>query len=367
MTAVSTPILALRGLVKRYGKTAAVDHVSLEVARGEFLTLLGPSGSGKTTILMTIAGFTHPDGGQVLLEGRDITRLRPERRGFGVVFQGYALFPHMTVAENLAYPLKVRGLAKGEREAMVRRTLDLVQLRALANRRPTQLSGGQQQRVALARALVFDPPVLLLDEPLSALDKKLRTELQMELKALHKRLGRTFINVTHDQEEALSLSDRIAVLNHGKLQQLDTPMALYHRPRTRFVAEFLGKSNFFTGEVTAIDDDIAAISAHGIGVRQRLAPASSLAVGAKVVVAVRPERLTLTSADAVAPGDNALRAMVHTTTFIGTQTHLALEIEGLGSWIATLPSMGSTPLPREGARLAITWGVDDGVVVADTD
>lgn len=195
-------------MTKRYGSFTAVADVSLRVERGEFLTLLGPSGSGKTTILMCIAGFVAPTAGAILLDGKDITPLPPERRDFGMVFQGYALFPHMTVAENVAFPLRVRKLSAADREAKVRAALDLVQLQGFAERLPRQLSGGQQQRVALARALVFDPALLLLDEPLSALDKKLRAELQEELKALHRRVGRTFVNVTHDQEEALSLRPR---------------------------------------------------------------------------------------------------------------------------------------------------------------
>ena len=241
--------LSLRNVTRRYGEAAAVADVSLEVGRGEFLTLLGPSGSGKTTLLMMIAGFVEPSAGQVLLDGRDITALPPEKRSFGMVFQGYALFPQMTVAENVAFPLRVRRIGRAERESRVRATLDLVQLGRFAERRPHQLSGGQQQRVALARALVFDPALLLLDEPLSALDKKLRAELQDELKALHRRVGRTFINVTHDQEEALSLSDRIAILNHGRLIQQGSPAELYERPATRFVAGFLGEANRLDCEV----------------------------------------------------------------------------------------------------------------------
>jgi len=224
--------LALDGLTKRYGSFTAVDNVSLRVESGEFLTLLGPSGSGKTTILMAVAGFVAPSAGTVLLDGRDITPLPPEKRDFGMVFQGYALFPHMNVAENVGFPLRVRGLSRADRDAKVRAALDLVQLGQFTDRLPKQLSGGQQQRVALARALVFDPNLLLLDEPLSALDKKLRAELQEELKALHQRVGRTFLNVTHDQEEALSLSDRIAILNHGKLIQAGAPAALYELPAT---------------------------------------------------------------------------------------------------------------------------------------
>ncbi|MBV8650548.1 MAG: ABC transporter ATP-binding protein, partial [Alphaproteobacteria bacterium] len=241
--------LSVEHLTKRYGAIVAVDDVSLEVERGTFLTLLGPSGSGKTTILMAIAGFVEPTSGEIRSGERIITHLPPEKRNFGMVFQGYALFPHMSVGENVAFPLKVRGRPRAETNAMVKSALDLVQLGHLKDRLPGQLSGGQQQRVALARALVFDPDILLLDEPLSALDKKLRADLQIELKALHQRVGKTFIYVTHDQDEALSMSDEIVILRHGRIVQQGSPNALYEAPRTHFVADFLGKSNFLAGRV----------------------------------------------------------------------------------------------------------------------
>ena len=225
--------LVLRNLSKHYGRLAAVDDVSLSIPRGQFLTLLGPSGSGKTTLLMVIAGFVEPSAGEVVLDDRPITHVPPEKRNFGMVFQGYALFPHLTVLDNVAFPLRVRGIAKAEIGERVRTALDLVRLAHLRDRLPRQLSGGQQQRVALARALVFAPHVLLLDEPLSALDKKLRAELQWELKALHRRVGTTFIYVTHDQDEALSMSDQIAIIREGRLIQTGAPRSLYERPRTK--------------------------------------------------------------------------------------------------------------------------------------
>ncbi|MBM3524592.1 MAG: ABC transporter ATP-binding protein, partial [Alphaproteobacteria bacterium] len=245
--------LHIRNLVKRYGSVAAVDDVTFTVERGRFVTLLGPSGSGKTTVLMAIAGFVEPTSGRILVGERDITDLPPEKRNFGMVFQGYALFPHLTVAENVAFPLRVRKIGASETTERVKRALDLVQLGTLGERLPRQLSGGQQQRVALARALVFEPELLLLDEPLSALDKKLRAELQWELKALHQRVGLTFIYVTHDQDEALSMSDEIAILRDGKIVQSGGPGELYDKPRSRFVADFLGKSNFITGVVEHAD------------------------------------------------------------------------------------------------------------------
>lgn len=236
--------LTVRGLVKRYGTFEAVAGIDLEIQRGEFLTLLGPSGSGKTTLLMVIAGFQEATSGEILLDGASITATPAEKRNFGMVFQGYALFPHMSVSDNIGYALSVRGRPKTEIAAKVAEMLDLVQLKGLENRLPAQLSGGQQQRVALARALAFSPPVLLLDEPLGALDRKLRIEVQEQLKDLHRRVGTTFIYVTHDQDEALSMSDRVVIMRAGRIEQVGTPQDLYTRPVSEFAASFLGKSNF---------------------------------------------------------------------------------------------------------------------------
>jgi ABC-type Fe3+/spermidine/putrescine transport system ATPase subunit len=244
MSEAATGGLRLTTLTKRFGGFTAVDNVDLEIRRGEFLTLLGPSGSGKTTLLMMIAGFLDITEGDILLDGASIRDVPAEKRNFGMVFQGYALFPHMTVRQNIGYALDVRGRPKAEIEARVDEMLELVQLQEFGHRKPGQLSGGQQQRVALARALAFAPPVLLLDEPLGALDKKLRIEVQDQLKDIHRRVGTTFIYVTHDQEEALSMSDRIVIMQNGRIEQLGTPTELYERPRTRFAAGFLGKSNF---------------------------------------------------------------------------------------------------------------------------
>src|SRR6056297_276678 len=244
MTQTATGGLTLAGLTKRFGTFVAVDEVDLEIRRGEFLTLLGPSGSGKTTLLMMIAGFLDISEGDILLDGASIRDIPADKRNFGMVFQGYALFPHMTVRQNVGYALDVRGRPRAEIEARVDEMLELVQLQQFGDRKPGQLSGGQQQRVALARALCFAPPVLLLDEPLGALDKKLRVEVQDQLKAIHRQVGTTFIYVTHDQEEALSMSDRIVIMQDGHIEQVGTPNELYERPRTRFAAGFLGKSNF---------------------------------------------------------------------------------------------------------------------------
>ena len=246
-------VLEANGISKRYGAVSALADVSLRVGGGRFVTLLGPSGSGKTTLLMAIAGFVQPDSGSLLLDGAPITHLPPEKRNFGMVFQGYALFPHLSVADNVAFPLQIRRVGRAEVAARVKAALDLVQLAPLAGRMPRQLSGGQQQRVALARALVFRPSLLLLDEPLSALDKTLRLSMQEELRDLHGRVGLSFVFVTHDQGEALALSDEVAILRGGRLVQAGSPADLYERPANRFVAGFLGRSNFWSGRVAAQD------------------------------------------------------------------------------------------------------------------
>jgi putative spermidine/putrescine transport system ATP-binding protein len=339
--------LELNALSKRYGSFVAVENAELRVERGAFLTLLGPSGSGKTTILMMIAGFTEPTQGRILLDGRDITALPPERRDFGMVFQGYALFPHMTVAENIAFPLRVRGMAKAARDEKVRGALDLVQLTGFADRLPKQLSGGQQQRVALARALVFDPALLLLDEPLSALDKKLRAELQDELRALHRRVGRTFINVTHDQDEALSLSDTVAILNHGRLQQVGAPAELYERPRTRFVADFLGKSNFIRGHA-----EPGLVHAGGVTLRQHDATSGD------VLLSLRPEKI------AIAEGDNALDGRIASWSYLGAGYALVVDT-ALGALRVHLPSWRAPVAPAEGLLLRIAFAADAATIVQD--
>jgi len=333
------------------------------VERGEFLTLLGPSGSGKTTILMCIAGFVAPTAGAILLDGKDITPLPPERRDFGMVFQGYALFPHMTVAENVAFPLRVRKLSAADREAKVRAALDLVQLQGFAERLPRQLSGGQQQRVALARALVFDPALLLLDEPLSALDKKLRAELQEELKALHRRIGRTFVNVTHDQEEALSLSDRVAILNHGKLIQEGAPAHLYEQPRTRFVADFLGKSNFLQGEVRESVPGGFVIGAGATRIVQAVAENHRPAQGSRVLLSLRPEKITLMAEQDEA--DNVVEGRIAAWSYLGAGFGLNVETPDFGLLRVALPTWRAPIAPREGLAVRLGWSAAASVPVME--
>uniref|UniRef100_UPI001ABCDD1E ABC transporter ATP-binding protein n=2 Tax=Comamonadaceae TaxID=80864 RepID=UPI001ABCDD1E len=241
--------IEIRGLAKRFGAVRAVDDVSLSVQPGEFLALLGPSGSGKTSILMSIAGFELPDAGSIAIDGRDVTYLPASQRNLGMVFQKYTLFPHLSVLDNVAFGLKMRGVARAERHRLAEQALATVRLEGYGKRMPAQLSGGQQQRVALARAIVYKPKVLLMDEPLSALDKNLREEMQLEIKRLQSQLGITVVFVTHDQGEALTMADRVAILNQGRIQQLDAPKALYERPRTRFVAGFIGETNFMPAEI----------------------------------------------------------------------------------------------------------------------
>lgn len=259
--------LAITSLVKRYSAFEAVAGIDLHIRRGEFLTLLGPSGSGKTTLLMMIAGFQQVTSGDIRLDGRSIIGTPAERRNFGMVFQGYALFPHMSVRDNIGYALSVRHRPRAEIDARVAEMVELMQLHNMEDRLPAQLSGGQQQRVALARALAFSPPVLLLDEPLGALDRKLRIDVQEQLKEIHKKVGSTFIYVTHDQDEALSMSDRVVIMNHGRIEQVGTPEELYSRPRTEFAASFLGRSNFLrrAGQVWALRPEKIDLSLPGAG------------------------------------------------------------------------------------------------------
>ena len=282
---------------RHYGEVAAVSDVSLTVAPGEFVSLLGPSGSGKTTLLMMLAGFEQPDKGTIVIGGSDVTRVPPNRRDIAMVFQRYALFPHMSVAENIAFPLMMRKMVRTERDERVARALEMVQLPGYGDRKPAELSGGQQQRVALARAIVFEPPVILMDEPLGALDKKLRQHMQIELKQLQRRLEATVIYVTHDQEEALTMSDRVAVMSQGRLSQLGAPRALYDDPVNPFVADFLGEMNFLRGTVEALSDGFCCVAVAGGRVLARAVTGQPLpALGCSVRVAVRPEAVTLVPA-----------------------------------------------------------------------
>ncbi|HEV7264345.1 MAG TPA: ABC transporter ATP-binding protein [Falsiroseomonas sp.] len=362
------PLLRFEGVSKRYAATArgampppaALDRLDLDVARGELLTLLGPSGSGKTTTLMLLAGFEMPDAGRILLEGRDIARLPPHRRGIGVVFQSYALFPHMTVAENIGFPLEARRIPRAERARRVARALDMVRLPDLAERRPAQLSGGQQQRVALARAMVFEPPVVLLDEPLGALDKALREEMQHEIRTLHRRLGLTMLYVTHDQSEALTLSDRIAVLAGGRLRQVATPRALYDEPEDAFVAGFVGENNRLPATLLHATREAALLRLDG-GAQVRAKLAGAAQPGARCVVTVRPERVAL---PAPAPAD-ALSARLAEALFQGDHIRLRLALPGGAEIVARRP-VGEA-LPPPGSEVALAWAPGDARAFAEPE
>jgi putative spermidine/putrescine transport system ATP-binding protein len=342
--------LQLDHVSKMYGKATVVDDVSIALERGEFVTLLGPSGSGKTTLLMMIAGFVTPTSGEIRLDGRTVTSTPPEDRNLGMVFQGYALFPHMTVAENIAFPLQVRKISKPEIETRVQRVLEQVQLAALGSRYPRQLSGGQQQRVALARALVFMPDLLLLDEPLSALDRKLRADVQLELKALHRRLGLTFIYVTHDQEEALSMSDRVFVLRSGCIVQQGSPSELYERPRTRFVADFLGKSNFLTGVVETARPDGFSYRCGGATLIQTGETAKP---GSKVLLALRPEKIEIVGADSLLP--NRLAGTLINWSYTGAALHLLVDTQDAQQIALTVPTWRQSVSPEVDAKITIGW------------
>ncbi len=306
-------------VTKRFGEVTAVDDVTLEIPRGLFVSLLGPSGCGKTTTLRLVAGFERPSQGEVFIRGREVTRVPAYRRDFGMVFQNYALFPHMTVAENVAFGLRMRRMPRPDREARVREALALVHLTGLGDRYPRQLSGGQQQRVALARAIVIRPAVLLLDEPLGALDKKLREEMQVELRQLQKQVGITTLFVTHDQEEALTLSDRVAIMNRGRIEQIGTPREVYERPATDFVAGFLGASNVFEGRVAGREGDCAVVD---LGeVRVRLPWEAGLEPGAAVRFAVRPEKVRL----GPAAGSDGVPGRVRHVVYLGPTTHVYVD------------------------------------------
>ncbi len=321
-----TTVVALEGVTKRYGSVRALDAIDLTVHEGEMLSLLGPSGCGKTSTLNVIAGFVEPDAGRVLLDGQDVTRQPAWRRGLGVVFQSYALFPHMSVAENVAFGLRERGVARGDVGARVREALALVRLPDAGDLAPAQLSGGMQQRVALARALVIRPRVLLLDEPLAALDRKLREQMRAELKDIQREVGITTVFVTHDQHEALGLSDRIAVMNAGRIEQLGAPREVYEQPATRFVADFVGASTALEGRV--VDETTVALAG---GQRLQVRLGRALAPGATIQLLVRPERVILGGA-----GPNTLRARIASVMFLGDHSELRVDLDGGGRLLATV-------------------------------
>jgi spermidine/putrescine ABC transporter ATP-binding subunit len=354
--------VSLVGLEKRFEGVGAVCGISLEIGSGEFLTLLGPSGSGKTTTLMMIAGFETPSDGDIAIDGRSVIGLPPHKRNIGMVFQNYALFPHLTVAENIAFPLKQRGMDRAARARLVTASLTMMQLPGYEARYPRQLSGGQQQRVALARAIVFQPRLLLMDEPLGALDKQLRDNLQLEMRRLHAELGITFVYVTHDQEEALTMSDRIAVVNEGRIAQLGPPEELYDRPSNRFVASFIGESNFLPGVVRGVENGIVLADCGGVTLRA--VAAGPLQAGSAVTLTMRPERMRFADA-AIAPAgrQNRLRATVTEAMFAGERCRYLLRCEDGVALVLKEPSGAATRRRAIGETAEIAWSVADTVVV----
>ena len=357
--------LKISGLCKRYGDFTALAPTDLEVANGEFLTLLGPSGSGKTTLLSLIAGLSQPDEGTMLINGVDVTYGAPYERDIGMVFQNYALFPHMTVEENIAFPLKMRDIGAAQASKQAMEALDMVRLPQLAKRFPKELSGGQQQRIALARCMVYRPSIILMDEPLGALDKKLRDHMQLEIKRIHRELGTTIVYVTHDQEEAMTMSDRICLMNGGRIEQLGSPADLYFRPRSVFVADFLGESNLFEATVSAVAGagvtvllDQGRVSAgacsHGV----------AFSVGQRVRVLVRPQNLSLQRGEPVA---DRLSAEVLDVMITGSLTKLYLNAAFAGEEPITVafPTSQQTPDYRIGERLSLLWQAADAVAIAE--
>jgi putative spermidine/putrescine transport system ATP-binding protein len=352
----SDVIVRFVGVEKTYdGETLVVKSLDLEVRRGEFLTLLGPSGSGKTTTLMMVAGFETPTRGDILLEDRSIKGLPPHKRGIGMVFQNYALFPHMTVAENLAFPLEVRKLPKAEVAGRIQRVLEMVQLPGYGSRRPAQLSGGQQQRVALARALVFEPKLVLMDEPLGALDRQLREAMQYEIKHIHETLGVTVIYVTHDQGEALTMSDRIAVFDKGIIQQLATPADLYERPANAFVAKFIGENNRLLGRVRSVEGERCSVEIEG-GLVQALA-VNVAGAGAKTTLSLRPERVVLNPVNGSCP--NLFDGVVRELIYLGDHIRTRIAVCGHEDFVVKLPNAEDNRGVAVGQAVKVGWRVED--------
>jgi len=344
----------VRAITKRYGTMAALEDVYLDIASGEFLTLLGPSGSGKTTLLMVLAGFVRPDAGDVHFGDRSVVRLPPHKRDIGLVFQNHALFPHLNVFDNIAFPLRLRGLAKAEIADRVAGTLDLVQLAGFGDRRVTQLSGGQAQRVALARAIVFEPRLLLMDEPLSALDRQLREHMQIELRALHEKLGMTTVYVTHDQRDALTMSDRIGVINRGRLAQLDRPERVYREPADSFVAGFVGESSLLPVEQSSGTLRVAGVTLRTL----RPLPGTH-----RLVLVVRPEQLEILESAAPQTDYNLFRATVRRVVFQGDSLLINVAL-GDGSELMLRRAAARAPGLAAGAEINLGLHAKDALVVA---
>ena len=346
-------MLKIDGITRRFGDITALDRVSLEIEQGEFFALLGPSGCGKTTLLRIIAGFERPDAGSVTLDGKDLLSMSPNRRPISLMFQSYALFPHMTVAKNVAYGLERESLPRQEIRQRVGEVLETVGLSGHAARKPAQLSGGQRQRVALARSIVKRPRLLLLDEPLSALDKKVRADMQLELKRLQHEVGITFVVVTHDQEEAMSLADRIAVFDSGEVRQVDEPVALYERPESPFVADFVGANNLFQGTASGLD----ALKSGDFGMLPGK-PLTELEAGVKALLAVRPEKIELAD-ESVTRG---LAGSVVDVSFYGGVSHISVDVPGQVKPV--LAAVQGASVVQPGAKVKVRWNAEDAVIMA---
>jgi putative spermidine/putrescine transport system ATP-binding protein len=354
--------LQISGLTKHYGSSnaAAVDGITIDIGAGEFVSLLGASGSGKTTTLMMVAGFTAPSGGEIQLGGQPIVHLAPEKRGIGVVFQNYALFPHMTALKNVAFPLKMRGVAADDARRRAEAALERVGLTGLGHRLPSELSGGQQQRVALARAIVFEPGLLLMDEPLGALDRSLREQMKGEIRRLHRELGITILYVTHDQEEALTLSDRIALMHRGKIVQLGTATDLYERPANPFIASFIGESTLIEGKVeTSADGTVALHPTRNPSLR--LPGTGTAAKGANAVLMLRPEKLRLLP-DGAAP--DGLAARVIDLVYVGDVTRVVLSLADGVTITAKLANRRDLFRPGLGDRVRVEWAPEEALILA---
>jgi len=354
---MSNPFIHFDKVSKAFGIVTVVDDLDLSIAKGEFVSMLGPSGSGKTTLLMMLAGFEKPTSGAISVGGKRVDALPPYRRNMGVVFQNYALFPHMTVAENVAFPLKMRGVARSEVVERVSRALDMVQLSSFQDRKPIQLSGGQQQRVALARALVFEPEVVLMDEPLGALDKKLREQMQLDIRDIHRRLGLTIVFVTHDQGEALTMSDRIAIFNHGKIEQIGTPSQIYDHPKTQFVAQFIGETNLLAGKVRKTEHGSLVVRLES-GADLHVVSDADVDVGKQVKISIRPERIAINAGSASV---NSLQATVADVVYHGD--HLQVRARHQGSDLIIKANRNVSP-PSIGDGVAVSFSPEQCWVVA---
>ncbi|MFT4415261.1 ABC transporter ATP-binding protein [Fredinandcohnia humi] len=355
-------MVELKNITKQFGDTKVVQNVSLDVREGEFLTLLGPSGCGKTTTLRMIAGFEQPTEGNILLDGKRVDGTPANKRNVNTVFQSYALFPHMNIYDNVAFGLKMRRVDKNVIKEKVTKMLELVRLQGYENRTPAQLSGGQKQRIAIARALINNPKVILLDEPLGALDLKLRKQMQVELKHLQQQLKITFIYVTHDQEEALTMSDRIAVMNNGFVEQIGNPVEIYEKPQTKFVADFIGETNLFEGNITTLKDQFALLN---LGGREIQVKNEGLQIGEKVYVTIRPERINIVANEINEPSIVTLKGRIKEMIYVGSVSKMVVLLDN-GKEVVVNEQAGKTQVSDYiNKDIYLTWGIEHGVVMKE--